>query len=311
MADRPLRHLLNELAVFEAAARLASFSAAGRELGMSQSAVSHHVALLERELGTRLFHRVWRGVALTVHGGTLHEGVRRGLAAIDSALASIRAEGRRRHLTLVTDFAFATYWLLPRLDVLKAVVGGLDVHIVTTQGSSTFDLAVGDAAIVFGAEPGRAFDVTRLVEEEVVPVVGKAFLARHPTPDLRTAPLLHLDLPAAGRWLTWADYFCLLGWPRAAAPAETVFNNYPLLLQAAIAGQGVALGWRPLIDDLLARDLVETVAPPVRIAARGYDLLVKRDVQSDATLLAQLRAWLVQEFDAANRVNARAARMRP
>lgn len=296
MADRPARRLLNELAVFETAARLANFSAAGRDLGMTQSAVSHHVAHLERELGTRLFRRVWRGVALTEAGAALYDGVRRGLGAIDAAAEAARSEGRRRHLTVVTDFAFASFWLIPRLEALRALSGGPDVHIVTTQGSAEADLALGDAAIVFGAGPHGGFEATRLVDEEVVPVAGAAFLARHPRPDLRSVPLLHLDLPSAGRWLTWAEYLALQGLAPPAPQGGIAFNNYPLLVQAAIAGQGVALGWRPLIDELVERELVLPVAPPVRIGARGYDLLVERARPRDAGLLARFRAWLLHEF---------------
>ncbi len=301
MAHRPARRLLNELVVFETAARLANFSAAGRELGMTQSAVSHHVAHLERALGTRLFRRIWRGVALTEAGAALDDGVRRGLATIDAAAEAARSEGRRRHLTVVTDFAFASFWLIPRLEALRALSGGPDVHIVTTQGGSEADLALGDAAIVFGADPPGGFEATRLVDEEVVPVAGAAFLARHPRPDLRAVPLLHLDLPSTGRWLSWAEYAALQGWAPPAPQGGIAFNNYPLLVQAAIAGQGVALGWRPLIDELVERGLVIPVAPAVRIGARGYDLLVERARPRDAELLARFRAWLLQEF-------ARAAR---
>lgn len=296
MADRPARRLLNELVVFEAAARLANFSAAGRELGMTQSAVSHHVAHLERELGTRLFRRIWRGVALTEAGAALDDGVRRGLDAIDAAAEAARAEGRRRHLTVVTDFAFASFWLIPRLEALRALSGGPDVHIVTTQGGTEADLALGDAAIVFGADPPAGFEATRLVDEEVVPVAGAALLARHPQPDLRAVPLLHLDLPRAGRWLTWAEYLAFQGLAPPAPQGGIAFNNYPLLVQAAIAGQGVALGWRPLVDELVERGLLLPVAPPVRLTARGYDLLVERSKPRDARLLARFRAWLLQEF---------------
>ena len=89
MPATPTRRLLNELAVLEAAARHAGFSAAGRELGLTQSAVSHHVARLERELGVPLFRRVWRGVVLTEAGAALYEALRRGFATIDAAVEAV------------------------------------------------------------------------------------------------------------------------------------------------------------------------------------------------------------------------------
>ena len=278
MPSPPTRRLLNELAVFDAAARHASFSAAARALGLTQSAVSHHVAGLERELGVELFRRVWRGVALTEPGAALHEALRRGFSTIDAAVDAVRVGGRRRHLTIVTDFAFAAFWLIPRLDALRAVLGGLEVHLVTTQSSAEVDLAAGDLAIAFGATPPAGSEAIRLVDEVVVPVAGPALLGGRPTLDVRTAPLLHLDMPGPGRWLTWADYFRRQEWhERLPSLADgSAFNNYPLLMQAALSGQGVALGWRPLVDELIARGLVVPVAAELRTESRGYDLIVER-----------------------------------
>lgn len=296
MANRLGRRLLHELAVFEAAARAAGFSAAGRDLGMTQSAVSHHVAHLERALGAILFRRIWRGVTLTEAGATLYEAVRHGFSTIDTAIDAIRTEGRRPQLTVVTDFGFAAFWLLPRLDALKALIGGRDVHIVTTQSGADVDLATGDAAIAFGAGVRSGFEVTRLVDEVVVPVAGPSFQERQPLPELPAVPLLHLDMPGAGRWLSWADYFAAQGW-RAPAPAGgIVFNNYPLLIQAAIAGQGLALGWRPLVDELIARMLVVPVGPSVTVGSRGYDLIVDQARARDPQTLELFRRWLLAEF---------------
>jgi len=296
MGNRPGRRLLHELAVFEAAARAAGFSAAGRDLGMTQSAVSHHVAHLERALGATLFRRIWRGVTLTDAGAALYEAVRHGFSTIDAAVDAIRAEGRRPHLTVVTDFGFAAFWLLPRLDALKAIIGGRDVHIVTTQSSADVDLATGDAAIAFGAGVRPGFVATRLVDEEVVPVAGLSFQARQPLPALTATPLLHLDMPGAGRWLNWADYFAAQGWGAPAPAGGIVFNNYPLLIQAAIAGQGLALGWRPLVDELIARALVLPVGPSVTVGSRGYDLIVDQARARDPATLEQFRRWLLAEF---------------
>jgi len=294
MPSASTRRLLNELAVLEAAARHAGFSAAGRELGLTQSAVSHHVARLERELGVPLFRRIWRGVVLTEAGAALYEALRRGFSTIDAAVDEVRRDGRRRQLTIVTDFAFAAFWLIPRLDALRAVLGGRDVRLVTTQGSRVIDLAAGDLAVAFGAEPQPGANVIRLVDEVVVPV-ARPGLVVDPA-GLAAAPLLHLDLPDPGRWMDWAGYLRRLGQdtPLIGRPAGTAFNNYPLLMQAAIAGQGVALGWRPLVDDLIAHGLVVPVGPEIRNESRGYEVILDPARARDATMLA--RAWLGEAF---------------
>ena len=289
-----MRRMLNELAVLEAAARHAGFSAAGRELGLTQSAVSHHVARLERELGVPLFRRVWRGVVLTEAGAALYEALRRGFATIDAAVSDVRRDARRGQLTFVTDYAFAAFWLIPRLDALRAVLGGLDVRLVTTQGSRVVDLAAGDLAIAFGAEPRPGTDAIRLVDEIVVPVARPGLVPA--AEELAAAPLLHLDLPDPERWLDWPGYLRRLGRdpPPGSRPAGAAFNNYPLLMQAAIAGQGVALGWRPLVDDLIAHQLVVPVGPEIHDDSRGYELILDPARARGLTGLA--RAWLAEAF---------------
>ena len=167
------------------------------------------------------------------------------------------------------------------------------MRLLTTQSGAEVDLAVGDLAIAFGAQAKARWEVSRLVDEIVVPVGRPGLLPS--AADLTRAPLLHLDLPGPGRWLDWAGYFGLLGLELPVAPPPgTAFNNYPLLMQAAFAGQGVALGWRPLVDDPIARGLVVPVGPEIRDTSRGYELIMEPARARDAVTLAG--KWLRAEF---------------
>jgi DNA-binding transcriptional LysR family regulator len=105
-------------------------------------------------------------------------------------------------------------------------------------------------------------------------------------------------MPGPGRWLTWADYFRRQEWHEwlPSLADGTAFNNYPLLMQAALSGQGVAMGWRPLVDELIARGLVVPVAPEIRSESRGYDLIVESARLRDASIPGQVRIWLLAEF---------------
>jgi len=298
MASSLLHQHLHELSVFEAAARAGSFSAAGRELGMTQSAVSHHVATLEAVLGFRLFTRVWRGVALTDPGTVLFDGMKNGLSAIGAGIEGARAAARQRQFTVVTDFAFASFWLVARLAELRRLSGGADASIVTSQASAAVDLSIGDVAVTFGVPAPKGWEVTRLVDEEVVPVVSPQLAARQAlfaADGAARVPLLHLETPGRDRWLSWPDYFGLAGLAPAPAGADLSFNNYPLLIQAAIAGQGVALGWRPLVDDLIERGLLVPTLGTVRNRSRGYDLLVPPRGQANPVIRA-FKRWLQAEF---------------
>lgn len=294
---------LHRLAVFEVAARHGSFSMAARELGMTQSAVSHQIADLEAELGIQLFQRVWRGVTVTEAGGFLFEAARRGIAEIASAIETARAMGRRSQLTVLTDFGFAAFWLLPRLAAIRDKLPDVDVRVITAQGAADLDAGQCDFAILFGADAWHRFETVRLVEEDVVPVASPAFLARHPlhkVADLAALPLLHLERPDPGRWLSWADYMEECGTSETAAgrPPQSglSFNNYMLVLQAAIAGQGIALGWRPLADDLLRQGLVmEAPLPRIR-TERGYHLIAMPGRNRQSRTSHAFRAWLMDEF---------------
>lgn len=295
MAEGSRRLPLQRLAVFEAAARHRSFSAAARELGMTQSAVSHHVADLEDELGITLFTRIWRGVAPTEAGAHLADGLGRSLGQVAAAVERAQAIARGHALTVATDFGFAAFWLLPRLAELRAAMGGADVRIVTGQGDFDPEAESIDVAVVFGEGPWPRCRATLLAAEEVTAVAAPSLVAeRAPVTadDVARLPLLHLDAPVRGRWLTWDDYLERLGTVRPRGRPQLSFNNYILVMQAAIAGQGVALGWRPLVDDALARGLLATIPLPPVATTSGYHL-VEPARRLDAPGVAAFRRWLL------------------
>ncbi|PWC90801.1 LysR family transcriptional regulator [Azospirillum sp. TSH100] len=293
----PLRTLL----FFEAAGRLLSFSAAARELACTQSAVSHQIGWLEADLGTALFRRLHRGVALTPDGVRLYEATRDALDGIGDAVTRIRDRRRPGVLNVATDFGFAAGWLLPRLSALRQLLPELDVRIVTMQNAIDLRREAADIAITFGHGHWPGCEAELLFPERVLPVCSPAFRASRAPGEaiaspaaLTSLPLLHLESVGPAAWLSWGDWFTLHGLPMPAGGQELTFNNYPLVLQAALMGQGVALGWSPLIDDLM-RDgyLVSLMDQPIQ-TERGYFLVVpnrrKPDERRD-----RFRRWVVEE----------------
>ncbi|WP_377805337.1 LysR substrate-binding domain-containing protein [Azospirillum sp. A29] len=295
----PLRTLL----FFEAAGRLLSFSAAARELACTQSAVSHQIGWLEADLGTPLFRRLHRGVALTPDGVRLYEATRDALDGIGDAVTRIRDRRRPGVLNVATDFGFAAGWLLPRLSALRQLLPELDVRIVTMQTAIDLRREAADIAITFGHGHWPGCEAELLFPERVLPVCSPAFRAsRAPLAaggagnpaDLVSLPLLHLESVGPAAWLSWGDWFTLHGLPMPAGGQELTFNNYPLVLQAALMGQGVALGWSPLIDDLM-RDghLVSLLDRPIQ-TERGYFLVVPSRRGTDERH-DRFRRWVVEE----------------
>jgi DNA-binding transcriptional LysR family regulator len=275
MRSKLLRARLNELFVFDVTARAGSFSKAARELGMTQSAVSHHVASLEAALGTRLFDRIWRGIALTEAGQELHQAAARAFPPLADGLAAVARRQNARQITIHTDFAVAAYYLMPNLNRLREAADGADIRILTSQTHSVHELHRLDCGIIFGSLGSLGAGAVPLTDEVVVPVASQAVAGAINRLTAETLPrcrLLRLE-SETGTWLDWNGYAELAKLPRIDHRGGLTFNNYQMLIEAALLGDGVALGWRPLVDRLLDAGRLVPVGPSVVRPDRGYFLL--------------------------------------
>ncbi|OMG69555.1 choline sulfate utilization transcriptional regulator [Burkholderia ubonensis] len=286
---------MQALRAFESAARLASFTAAARELGSTQPAVSQQVFQLEAELGVPLFERSPRGVTLTDDGQCLYEAVRASLDTLRAATATLRARREHGTLTLVTDFGFATYWLMPRLAGLKRAMPDVDVRVVTSQDfDAQRDHA--DIAILFGDGRWPSCTAARLFPEAVTPVCSPAFRAAHPRVaqpgDLLDLPLLHVQPTRPERWLSWRGWFDAHELAAPAAAHGVTFNSYALVIHAALLGEGVALGWTPLVDELVASGQLVTLVDAPVVTSRGY-FLVRPPARPEPSAAPVFRRWLL------------------
>lgn len=289
---------LDLLRAFEIAARLRSFTAAALELGTTQPAVSQQIKRLEEQLATRLFDRIYRGIELTDAGEVLFSHVQAGLQSIDSGLIAITEQHQHEVLQVATDFAFAAYWLMPRLHRFHKVNPDVDVSLVTSERTHSMLRADIDVAVLFGDGRFKQGESHWLFSEEVFPVCSPQLLAGRQTPlpndALRDFPLLHLRGESINHWFDWAGVFRALDIPQAPAPGQLRFDNYTLLIQAAIGGQGIAIGWRHLVDDLLDQGLLCRPIAGAAISGQGYYVVLpqrKRRVQ----IVQQFVDWLASE----------------
>ncbi|RRV09090.1 LysR family transcriptional regulator [Pseudomonas sp. v388] len=289
---------LDLLRAFEAAARLRSFTAAAIELGTTQPAVSQQIKRLEEQLAIRLFDRIYRGIELTDAGQVLFNHVQAGLQSMDSGLVAITDRHQHEVLQVATDFAFAAYWLMPRLHRFHKLNPDVDVSLVTSERTHSMLRADVDVAVLFGDGRFKQGESRWLFSEEVFPVCSPQLVAGRETPltndALKEFPLLHLRGEGSNDWFDWSGVFRALGIAQAPAPGQLRFDNYTLLIQAAIGGQGVAIGWRHLIDDLLAQGLLCRPVVGTAISAYGYYVVLpqrKRRVQ----IVQQFVDWLASE----------------
>lgn len=275
---------LNALAVFEAAARHHSFTRAAAELNIAQSAVSRHVANLEADLGVTLFMRSGNRLALTNPGERLAEAIQSGLGRIrDSVEAIRRRRGEAESFTIACTYAMAHDWLMPRFGRLRAVLPKAQLRLITSDSYLNFDADDVDLSIRYG-EPSDwpGLRSRKLLAEEVFPVCAPAMLAELPglAEDDRAAwqqaPLLHLAPDAQGR-VDWLDWFGDLG----IAPSQhgPMFSAYTPMLQEALAGRGVALGWRGIVDPYLETGQLVRLASRSLTSGHGFHVVHRADAR--------------------------------
>jgi LysR family glycine cleavage system transcriptional activator len=294
MHDRPP---LDLLPAFEAAARHLSFTKAAEELSLTQSAVSRQIQALEESLGARLFERRTRALLLTEHGQRFYQLVKEVLREIDEATQKMRGEAAARTVTVTTTPGFASLWLIPRLNAYLQSHPGVDVRISATYEHVNLERAGLDVAIRYAAE-GDIPGVKPLFEEQVIPVCSPALAADSARPlrepgDLRAHVLLHLDNTEYS-WIEWNLWLHAHGLRHFKPAGVLQFNQYDQLVQAAVNGQGVALGRLPLVKRMLRDKQLVTPFKRSVVSSHGYYVLRsvraagKRDVDD-------FEAWLLAE----------------
>ena len=241
---------LNALRAFEAAARHLSFTRAADELNVTQAAVSHQVKALEERLGVRLFRRLNRRLMLTDAGQMLQPPLGEALDRMADAVARLKHEDKGV-LTITTMESFAASWLVPRLARFRRRNPDIDVRLMLSDEPVDLPREGIDAGIRYGRGSWPRAVVERLMTEELFPVCAPALLRGGRTlerpRDLAHFTLLHDDMRQD--WVMWLMAAGVDGIDATRGPA---FQHSNLVVQAAMAGQGVALGRSVRVADALA-----------------------------------------------------------
>ncbi len=248
---------LNALRSFEAAARHLSFTKAAEELNVTPAAVSHQVKSLEAYLGLALFRRLTRGLALTDHGETYLPDLTAALDRIAAATSRMLADELSGTIKVSCLPSFAMRWLVPRLSTLREIHPTLDVDVEARWDLVDFRRDDVDAAIRYGIGGWPGLHDELLLTESIFPVCSPALLeGSHPLrvpADLRHQTLLHDTMVTTEeRWYTWAPWIAWLEVEGVDLSRGPRFSDSNMLLQAAIDGQGVALGRTAIVADELA-----------------------------------------------------------
>lgn len=286
---------LNALRAFEAVARLDSVSRAAAELHVTHGAVSRQLRILEDALGMALFVRQGRGLSLTLAGRQLQEAAEATFDPLRTRWAELRRRQSQSPLVLGCPGSVLARWMIPRLEQLARDRPGLKLHLSASESMPDMKLSGLDAALLIAEGPWPAnWQVHELAPERIGPVISP----RHPAFEhLRSArseallpmPLLH----TASRPQAWREWATRAGVDPAELQMGTGFDHLYYLLEAAVAGLGVAIAPEPLVADDIASGRLAAPWGFVETDAR-WVLCMPRGGENRNTAL--LTEWLRKEL---------------
>jgi DNA-binding transcriptional LysR family regulator len=293
---------------FEAAARTLSFTKAAEELFITQSAVSRQIRGLEDHLGAALFERRPRSLVLTEKGRILHRAAAEFLERLQETTDRLRADGGSPHLTVTTTGGFASLWLIPRLRTFTALHPDVDVRISASYKTVNLERSLVDVAVRYCKEEEAPEDAIRLFGEELFPVCSPALQAERPHPlralgDLAHHSLLHMD--EARDHMDWDTWLAAQGHAGLKPAASIRFDSYEGMIQAALGGQGVAMGIGRLVSGLI--DSGKLVAPFCKsvTGSRSYFIIRSLGTRTRPHVQAFVD-WLIEEAKTAIAVEGKA-----
>lgn len=286
---------LHSLILFEAAARFLNFSKAATELSITQPAVSHGIRQLEMSLGHPLFVRERRGLTLTTQGHRLYSAVSGGFASIAETLDDIAGKPRRDTLVISTSTVMATEWLMPRLPELRENHRDLMIDLRCLDRDPDVTTTNIDVHIRLGDGNWPGCEAVALWDEEILPVCSPGYLASNEplllVSDILRHRLIHYVDPYRFR-IGWSE------WLRAAGigapptlPTSLQVNDSLVAMKAAENGEGIALGWRPLIDrPIRQKRLAIALDQTVRTGRKFY--VVTQSAPNRRKVALIFRDWL-------------------
>src|SRR6202030_730083 len=282
---------LETLRVFEVACRHGSYSEAAREVHVTHSAVSQRIRQLEEELGLTLFERKGNRMVPTSSGLRLQAGVKSAFSEMSAALAGLQTRRKDAEITVSLLPVMAARWLVPRLSRFKARFPQINLHIKTGQSLANFKSDGVDIAIRFGTGDWKGLRAIKLLDEEFFPVCSPSLnngrLPKDPA-SILSSPLL-ID-----RNVSWRAWFRSAGVTLDREIAGTSFTDTNALMEAAVAGHGIALGRLSFTrSDILAGKLVRLSEHSLRVSYCHY-AVYPISSESNPALVA-FRDWLIEE----------------
>ncbi|MDO6563678.1 transcriptional regulator GcvA [Amphritea sp. 1_MG-2023] len=287
---------LEALRYFEVSARHLSFTQAAEELCLSQSAVSQKIIQLEELLGYRLFERKPRQLILTTKGEQLFYSVQQSLLQIRDTLNTIETQALMSRLQVYCMPSFASRWLMPCLNDFHLQYPNIDLHLVANLSEPNFHSEEVDIGICHGARDQPIMEQRLLFRDYIYPVASPelaAQLAMKTPQELNKAVLLHDSLPHAKLSTSWQRWLAEQNIKGVDYSNGYRFNQADLIVQAAINGQGVALGRHALVAREIAQGRLVPLFDTITEDDGVYLVCLKKLLERPK--IANFFAWMEQQ----------------
>lgn len=284
---------LSSLRAFEAAARHGSFKRAADELAVTPTAVSHQIRSLEAHAGLALFERGVRKVSLTAAGAQLYPVLREGFDAFEAAFERLTQARSRAQVTISATNAFTARWLVPRVARFRSLHPAVDLRLHASDEAVDLVAQSVDIAVRYGVGPYPGLFSEPMFADEYAPLANPSLGVERPE-DLERFPLIHFEWRRKHpRNPTWEHWFETAGLPWSSRLSHLRFSDESHAIQAAVAGQGVALLSLPLVADELAAG---HLASPFGPLAEGFTYhLVTTRTRSASPNVRAVIDWLRSE----------------
>lgn len=284
------------LFMFEAAARHLSFTRAGSEFNVTQSAISRMIKRLELHLGTILFDRNPSGLKLTADGQELFKSVSMGFKMIEAGLDELQSrQDDTNCVTISISSAFAMHWFVPRMDRFQLRFPEIDLRLQLVKGEPVGPFEDVDLAVRFNQPPNSEQHSWKLADEVIIPVCSEAYLADHGSVEARRSGHILAKQSEATR-LPWEFFIQNSGFPMPQGERYLIFSDYALVIQAALKGRALALGWLHVIgEEFLERGLVRAGHSELKSGFSYHIVATKNRPLRDASIV--VKDWIVAEMD--------------
>ncbi|MCM5703853.1 LysR family transcriptional regulator [Larsenimonas salina] len=288
------------LVAFVTTARLGSMTAAADAERTTQPTISQRIRGLEEHLGLPLFDRLGGRLSLTPQGERFYQEVAPSLDAICDACDRLMHDGQGLSppVVIAADAGFTHLWLLPRLPALKRAFPQYNIRLISVDREDDPERLAADLAIRFGLSSPQE-EEQLLAREAVFPVCSIEYARRHNLSGVLTSnqisrlSLLHQDIKNP-RWLDWMQWSQFAGVAPGMADDTFTYQNYALLLNAALDHRGVALGWENLVEEYLVTGRLVALGPKVTRENYGYWLHAR---QPRRAKIEPIRCWLLNAVE--------------